>query len=449
VKHELLEIGEKAIHKAGQLGADQSEVYLVSSKSFSIDVENNSIKSATEKRDAGCGIRSVVEKKIGFAYVTTLLESDILESVTKSVKLAEAAVPDPDFISLPSFNGVYPTVKGIFDSSIKNMSSEKAADLIIRTVDATKDTLKDMKVAVEAKIGTRLETRVVINSLGISNSETSTYISLYSYPIVKAGSEQTSGYDYQISRDLKEINPEWIGQSAGESAIRSFGAKTVENADMPVLLDPLSISEFIGAGFGEAINAEEIQYGRSYITDAIGDAIASKELTIVDDAVQIGGVKSRAFDTEGFPSQHTEIISSGVLKGILHNSYTANKEEVDNTGNANRPSYKGVPYVSPSNFVITPGKGSQDDLISEIRKGIFCRFTADTPNMTTGDLSAVVMEGYFIENGEIKHPLKNTLIGINMKDLLQKVYRIGEDVRVMTKVVSPSIVIESAKITSG
>lgn len=445
----LLEIGEKAVQKAEQLGADQTEAYVASSRSFSIDVENNAIKSAIEQRDSGCGIRSVVGRKVGFAYVTTIIEEDIFEVAKKSVELANASIADPDFVSLPSYNKSYSKVEGLFDSSIRNLTSEEAADLIIRTVDATKTAVKELKVAVEAKITTKIDTKAIINSLGISCIEECTNVFIYSYPTVKDGETQTSSYEYQISRELDVIDPEWIGQSAGENAIRNFGPKTVENGEMAVLLTPLAVDAVIGLGFGRAINAEEIQYGRSYISDDMGEMLASEELCITDDALRTSGVRSRMFDAEGFPSQITEIITSGVLKGILHNSYTSNKEEVDNTGNASRPSYTGIPSISPSNFVITPQKGTQDELLSEIRKGILCRNTADRPNMTTGDLSAMVMEGFYIEKGEIKHPVKNTLFGINMRTLLKMIHRLGEDVRMTTNVISPSLVIESAKITSG
>ncbi|MCK5303270.1 MAG: hypothetical protein KAJ96_09030, partial [Candidatus Thorarchaeota archaeon] len=96
-----------------------------------------------------------------------------------------------------------------------------------------------------------------------------------------------------------------------------------------------------------------------------------------------------------------------------------------------------------------PGKGSLDDLVSEIKKGILFMYTGDRPNMTTGDLSAMVMEGHYIKDGAIEHPVKNTLVGINMRDLLQRVHRVGADVRVTSTVVTPSIVVESARVTSG
>jgi predicted Zn-dependent protease len=69
--------------------------------------------------------------------------------------------------------------------------------------------------------------------------------------------------------------------------------------------------------------------------------------------------------------------------------------------------------------------------------------------MTTGDLSAMVMEGFYVKDGEIQHPLRNTLIGINMRNLLVRATRVGADVRPMISIISPSLIIESAKITSG
>ncbi|MFX1368747.1 MAG: PmbA/TldA family metallopeptidase, partial [Promethearchaeota archaeon] len=100
MKEKLLDVANGALKKAVFLGADQVEVYVSSTRSFTIDVENSSIKSAKETRDSGCGIRTVIGKKVGFAYVTTLLKEDIEEAAIKSVRLAKAAIADPDFESL-------------------------------------------------------------------------------------------------------------------------------------------------------------------------------------------------------------------------------------------------------------------------------------------------------------------------------------------------------------
>ncbi len=449
MKEKLLDVANVALKKAMSLGADQVEVYVSSARSFTIDVENSSIKSAKETRDSGCGIRTVIEKKVGFAYVTTLLKEDIEEAAIKSVRLAKAAIVDPDFESLPSFNGQYSEVRNLYDKEIDKLESEDAANLVLRAVDACKAELDSIKTAIEAQVRASAGWRVILNTLGISGSLQSSSASLYTYPSIKTDNDQTASFEYQLSRSLSDIDPEWIGRTSAINALENLGGRIFEGGHMPVIFAPLAVGAIIGGGFGGAVNAEEVQYGRSYIADALGQEIGSSILEIVDDALLPGGLGSRPFDAEGVQSQTTEVLTKGVLKNLLHNSYTANKDKVDNTGNASRPSYSGTPSISTSNFIVSPGKGTLDDLLTETGRGILCRNTGDRPNMTTGDLSAMVMEGSYFENGEIQYPVKNTLIGINMRDILGGVQLIGADTRTSSSVISPSLVISNARITSG
>ena len=449
MKETLLDIGERAVKLAEKLGADQAEAYIGHSRSFEIEAENSSIKNASERHDTGIGVRTIVGKKIGFAYVTTVDPDDIEMTVKNSLGLARASIEDPAFVSLPTVESSYQHPTGLFDSKIDTISSEEMAHLIIRTIDATKEKLQGRNYAIDAGVNSASSINAIVNSQGISEAEARTSISLYSYPIIKVDGDQTASYDYQVSRNLGEIDPEFVGNHAAELAIGFLGPKTIESGEMPVIFAPLGASSILGRGFSGAVDAEEVQMGRSYISDALGHQIASESLEIIDDGLLPGGIGSRSFDAEGYKSQRTPVLESGVLKSLLHNSYTANKDEVLNTGNASRPSYSGLPSISTTNFIVTPGKGTLDDFIAEMDRGVVCRNTGDQPNMTTGDLSAMIMEGYYVEHGEIQHPLKNTLIGINMIDLLKRITQVGTDSRRTFSMITPSIVLEQATITSG
>ena len=449
MKERLLDIAETAVKKAEKLGASQAEAYIGYSRAFAIEAENSAIRNAEEKRDAGIGVRIVIDKKVGFAFVTTLANEDVEEAVTRSVKLAKVSIPDPDFVSLPSGDNSYHKVEGLYDKNIAELPSEVTADMIIRVIDASKEVLVGRDYAISAGVQSSSGINAVVNSLGIDFSEARSSILLYSSPIVKDTDDQTASYDFQLTRDLSEIDPEQTGMNASRLTLDLLGPKTIDGGELPVIFAPLGASTVIGHGFAGAVYAEEVQKGRSYISDAFGDKIASDVLEIVDDGLLPAGLGSRTFDAEGYPSQRTSIIEGGILKGLLHNSYTANKDNVENTGNASRPSYSGLPSISTSNFIISPGSGTLDDLIGEIDKGVLCRNTADQPNMTTGDLSAMLYEGFYIEKGEIKHPLKNTLVGINMRDLLQRISRVGSDTTTTLSMITPSFVVENATVTSG
>ena len=119
------------------------------------------------------------------------------------------------------------------------------------------------------------------------------------------------------------------------------------------------------------------------------------------------------------------------------------------TANAIRSSYRVTPSIGASNLVVSPGTPTLDEMISEVKRGVLCTFTFDRPNFVTGELSAMVMEGFLVSKGEVQNALKNTLFGIKMQDLLRKAIRVGSDIESRAHVLTPSILVESAKITSG
>ena len=288
---DLLAIGEKTVHLAEKMGADQAEACIVRSVLYEIEAENNAIKSASEEFDAGIGLRTVIGKKIGFAYVTTLDESDIKEVIENSLSLARASIEDPDFVTLPSPVNNYKEAKQIFDKDVDELTSEEAAELLIRTIDATKEKLEGRDYAIESSITSSSSSSAIVNSLGISLAESRTSVSLYSYPVIKDGEDQTASYEYQISRNLHDMDPEYIGRTAAELAIGFLGPKIIESGEMPVIFTPLGASAILGRGFAGAVNAEEVQMGRSYIADAFGESIASESLEIIDDGT-FPGIKN-------------------------------------------------------------------------------------------------------------------------------------------------------------
>jgi PmbA protein len=449
VLQKLLDLGETAVKHAEKKGAQQAEAFLTSDNIIRIWVEKGAIKSVEEKHDAGCGIRTIDRKRIGFSFVTTHEPKDIYQVTEKAVQLSKSAIPNPDFKSLPSYDKSYPNVKGIFDSHLDELDADNCITLLLRAVEANKNELKKTQGVTEAVLIVSTAYTAIVNSLGVNGSYKETSIALEVSSTVKHGGHQASSFEEQFSRDLKHINPEWVGREAARVTLSLLAAKTSEKGEMPVILAPFAINTIFGAGLVQAINAEEVQLGRSFLAEKVGQPIASETLEIVDDGFLTGGVKTRPFDAEGFPSQHTRVFQNGILHSLLYDSYTSQKADIANTGNAARNSYADIPRISSTNFIIQPGKGSFDELVGEIDKGIICRETGDKPNIATGDLSAMVMEGYFIKNNEIQYPIKNTLIGINMQDLLQRIQQIGADTRTCSRVVSPSIVISSAKITSG
>ncbi len=449
MKNDLLDSGSHIIRQAEKLGATQSEAYLESSRIIEVKMEKGRIKLASEKLDVGCGIRSIVGKQIGVSYITSLLQRNLDQAVQDSIKAANASVPDPDFSSLASSDSAYPTVRDIFDKALVQLSCEEAVDMMTRGVQASYEVSGELRNMVEGDFTSKAITRVVVNSLGINQTSLETRAELTVYSAIGSGDDKCSSGDYQNTRALREINPEMIGMSSAQKALRLRGAKSIASGNMPLILTPCALRSVLGFGFAEALDARQVQDGESYLVDSIGSEIASAELEIVDNALLPGGICSRPFDAEGTPSQNTPLIISGVLRNYLHDSYSSSKTGVKNTSNAFRSSYRVTPRIKASNLIVRPGTTTLDDMISEMTEGVLCIDTFDRPNMVTGELSAMIMEGFLIKEGEEKHALKSTLFGITMQDLLKRTTLIGSDVESRGSVLSPSILIDSVKITSG
>ena len=192
-----------------------------------------------------------------------------------------------------------------------------------------------------------------------------------------------------------------------------------------------------------------MQRGRSLWADKIDENVSNRKLTVVDDGLLPYGLGSSPFDAEGIPCQKTMLIDNGVLKNFLYDSYTANKANVESTGNAVRGSYSNLPSISISNLLVEPGAKSLDDLISEMDKGIIINRFSGSVAVESGEFSGIAKQASYVENGEMKFPLKETMISGNAFESLKNIVEIGRERRAtMTSVYTPPILVKDVGIIS-
>ena len=181
----------------------------------------------------------------------------------------------------------------------------------------------------------------------------------------------------------------------------------------------------------------------------IGKEVAVRQLSIVDDGLLPHGVGSSSFDAEGVPRQKTPVITRGMLEAFLHDSFTANKEKQKSTGNANRENYNALPTISASNFVVKLGKKKLEDIIAEIDKGIIVRRFSGSVRPDSGEFSGIAKQASYIEKGEIKHALRETMISGNSFKALKNIVEIGSEIRPTSlKAYVPPILLDNINIIS-
>jgi len=437
---DLLELAKKAREVALGQGAQFADVALTKGRSISINIEKNGIHDASEKTYTGVSVRSIVKGATGFSRSSGLGVNDVLETAKRSAEAAKLAQPDPDFVTLPELSDCQ-QVPGLYDEKTAQMSAGDLIQLFVKEIDAAREISPGVKVQGGVRLG--VAERALVNSMGVEVQDRKTDIGLYVFCIVKRGDDVGSFYDFFTARVEEDFNPQGLGAKVCQEAVGFLGAKSVKSACLPVVFGPLVTSHLFDALCAGA-GAEAIQRQRSYLVGKRGQRIGSKLLTLRDDAYIPQGMSSGSWDGEGAVRKRVTVVKEGVLVNHLHSCYTAHKAGEENTGHGDR--WGGV---APTNVIPELGMDTASEIISDTKEGIYVNMGSVTPHPVHGEISATIDFGYKIENGELAYPLRNTMLGINIFDLLNNLDAISSDYREEPGMIMPTIRVQNVKVAGA
>ncbi len=179
---------------------------------------------------------------------------------------------------------------------------------------------------------------------------------------------------------------------------------------------------------GHGLEGDFNRKGSSAFSGRIGQQVASKLCTIVDDGTLADRRGSLSVDDEGTPTQCTTLIENGILKGYMQDKLNARLMGVAPTGNGRRESYAHLPMPRMTNTYMLAGESDPEEIIRSVKKGIYCvSFGGGQVDITSGKFVFSASEAYLIEDGRITAPVKGaTLIG-NGPEVLTRVSMVGND----------------------
>jgi len=420
---------EKAIRLLSAINLDVFDVYASYSRSLSIDILGRGIKEARSRTDLGIGVRAYKSKGLGVAFSQSLEPKDIETTVHQAVGFARVAQPDPYFKGIPGPSKTS-EVPNLCDNEITSLSLEKAGGLAKRMIDGVEGVcLGAMYWGVLAANHSR---SYLMASTGVSVETEMTSISASVAPTYRRGDDVGSSYEYDYAISLAEMNFDDVGKRAAEKALEQFGSKKVESGSLPIILTPDSASSMV-ASLMMGISGEAAVKGRTFASGCLAKQVAPEVLEVIDDGTIPGAIASSAYDGEGVPRKSTKVISEGTILTFLHNSYSAGIAGVDTTGHAWRGGYRGSVGAGPTNVRVKPGDSSLNEMIAETKKGILATNAGFYPNMVSGDFSSTIDEGFLIEGGEKKHPVKNLMSGGHILDLYNNIELISREGRTIGK----------------
>jgi PmbA protein len=213
--------------------------------------------------------------------------------------------------------------------------------------------------------------------------------------------------------DLED--PAEIGRRAGARAVKRLGARKAATGRFPVVYDPRVSNGLLGHLAG-AISGPAVARGTSFLKDKMGEAIFAQGITIVDDPHRPRGLRSKPFDGEGIANGRRNVIEHGCLTTWILSLSSARQLGLETTGHAARGT-SGPPGPSVSNLFMEPGPAGPAELMADIGQGFYVtELMGMGVNTVTGDYSRGA-SGFWIENGELAHPVSEVTVAGNLKDM--------------------------------
>lgn len=437
------DLTNKLIKSCLKYGADEAEVYLQTSRELSVQVLKGEIETVEEASSHGVGFRVFVQGKMGFSHCNDFNETSLEETAKKAIAFAKLTTPD-DSNTLHS-NMEETSVEGLYDPEIARVSMETKIGMALELESLA---MSDPRITKSSGAGYgESESEIFIaNSRGVSKSYKSSGCSIGVSVVAEKGDQKNTGGEYCSRRFFSDLKPlDEIAAKASRDAWEMLDPKMIKTQKASVIFDPDVARSLLG-GVIAAINGERVLQGASFLKDSLNKKFATDLLTIVDDGTKEKGLSSSPFDGEGVPTQKRTLVQNGVLKSFIYNTSSANRAGTESTGNASRGGFTRLPGIGTHNVYVEAGNHGRNEIIASTERGLLLKgVTGYGINPVNGNFSGGA-SGFWIENGEIVHPVKGLTVAGSADAILNGVDMMGKDLDMERGFAAPTIRVKEIQI---
>lgn len=442
------------LNKAKTLQLDEFEVVSIQKKITTARITDSEIAEVKQNYDKSTALRIIHDKKILSARTKNENIEDIFENALRMKAYVE---PKKFWKSLP-----YPTkitkLEKTYDKTLDDIASDKVIDITNAMINSA---LHEKIKNVSGSLNIVSEFFHITNSNGLNYSDKATYISGTINADSENDSNSVSGIGSASSRTLDSFSADEVGESAKKMCVNSINPIKCESGQHSIILEPYALGELLAFVFSYNFNLKTYYDKRSCFSDKLGNEIASKDFSLMDDPHSPNGIGSKPFDDEGTLTIPKYLIESGKFTNIFSDCFNAFKEGFDSSGNASRPGSpmgrdtQPIPIPSTHNLKVVAGKATKNDIIKDTKNGILIgRLWYTYPvNPERGDFSCTARSGIrIIKDGKIIAPSKPVRIIHNLQLLLKNISAICNDSRNVLQwsalpCICPSIRVDAVNIT--
>ncbi len=417
------------------MGADYCDIRISRASGTSLELKDEQVQKAIFGESEGAGIRVLYGGAWGFYSTHELEEVSLMKALETAFKLAKS------ISSIGERKAGMADVPTVSDTAIwapkkdpRNIDMGDKHELLRDVVSAARE--KEGIKTVSAGYADKTVYQRFLNSDGsdVRTEVTRTYIrssvvakdgDRISSLVVSAGG--TGGFEVF---DQTGQNPIENAREGAESAIRLLHAGKSPSGKMPVISDPDLTGVFAHEALGHATEADLVLAGDSCLEGKIGEYVGSEVVTIIDDPTRANVYGSFPYDDEGVKARKKVLVEKGVLKTYLLSRETAYKLGMEPNGSARAESIAYRPLVRMSNTFIDNGDHSFEELVEDIKLGIYAKGSRGGQVDTgKGTFQFSAQEAFLIENGEITKPLKDVSFGGRTLEILKSIDAVGNDFR--------------------
>ena len=411
---------------------DFADLYFQSSQHETWALEDGIIKEGSYNIERGVGVRAVSGEKTGFAYSDDISPDALMKAATAARSISVHG----------GQHKVAPLREAKFDPRYYQQNpllgmQEQEKIALLRAVDEYVRKQEPALSQVTVSISGVYEEVLIAATDGTFCTDIRPLIRLNCSVLMEKDGRREKGssgmggryaYEYFLQQDDGRPRYEQLADEAIHMARVNMQAIAAPAGQMPVVLGCGWPGVLLHEAVGHGLEGDFNRKGASTFSGRIGQQVAARGCTIVDDGTLANRRGSLSVDDEGTPSQYNVLIEDGILKGYMQDKLNARLMGVKPTGNGRRESYAHLPMPRMTNTYMLGGKHTPEEIIASIDKGIYApNFGGGQVDITSGKFVFSTSEAYLIENGKITKPIKGaTLIG-NGPEAMQKVSMIGND----------------------
>lgn len=409
------------------LGADDGELFLERRRSEVLSYDDGRVKTASYNASEGFGLRAVRGETAGYAHSTTIDENAIKRAVaTARLAIGEgggtlAQAPRPTNVKL--YTDEDPIAQATFPAKID----------VLKEIDAFARELDPRVVQVSATVAASLQEVVILRPEGTMVTDTRPMSRVNVSVIVEENGRRESGGHGGGGREgliglISRDNWEPAVREALRVALINLEAEAAPAGVMDVVLGNGWPGVLLHEAVGHGLEGDFNRKGSSAFTGLVGQQVAAKGVTVLDDGTIPGRRGSITVDDEGTPSGKNVLIEDGILVGYMQDRQNARLMGVPATGNGRRESFEHMPMPRMTNTYMLGGDATRAELISELKDGIYAvGFSGGQVDITNGKFVFSCTEAYRVKDGKIGAPVKGaTLIG-DGPAAMKKIRGIGND----------------------